>query len=469
MPFLIKERRKNMSNENTQSKNPLTEGAIYKPLIKFMLPVMLAVFLQAMYSAVDLIVIGHLLPDNEVQMATSAVGTGSMIMLLLTYVITGLSMGAIVVLGRYIGAGDRENAGKTVGSTICIFLILAVAMTIIMEIFAPVFAKSMQAPSVPLTVLYIRICSAGLLAITAYNVISGLFRGMGNSKLPLIFVAIACLANIVLDLVTVGVFHMGVTGVASSTIFAQLISVVISVLAIRKMNLPFEFGMSYVKLWKGITGQIMKSGIPLALQDFLTNMSFVVINAVANGLGSDPAKWAAIAAGYSVDNKITAFLMIVPSAFLQSMAVFTAQNYGAGRKDRISKALRYMVATTCVAGLVLACITIFGGGILASVFTSDKEAITYASMYLKGFSLDCLFGSLLLMLLGFFNGMGHSNFVMIQGLVSAFIIRIPVVLAIGNMQTANLTMLGAGCASATCGALILCVIYYFAKVRKELN
>jgi putative MATE family efflux protein len=468
MPFLM-ERRENMSNKNTQSKNPLTEGAIYKPLLKFMFPVMLAVFLQAMYSAVDLIVIGHLLPDSEVQMATSAVGTGSMIMLLLTYLITGLSMGAIVVLGRYIGAGDQKNAGKTVGSTICIFLILAVALTIIMEIFAPVFAKAMQAPSVSLTVLYIRICSAGLLAITAYNVISGLFRGIGNSKLPLIFVAIACLANIVLDLLTVGVFHMGVAGVAFSTIFAQFISVMISITAIRKMELPFAFEMSYVKLWKGITGQIMKAGIPLALQDFLTNMSFVVINAVANGLGSDPAKWTAIAAGYSVDNKITAFLMIVPSAFLQSMAVFTAQNYGAGRKDRISKALRYMVATTCVTGLVLACITIFGGSILASVFTSDKEAIAYAAMYLKGFSLDCLFGSLLLMLLGFFNGMGHSNFVMIQGLVGAFIIRIPVVLAIGNMQTANLTMLGAGCASATCGALILCVIYYFAKVRKELN
>jgi putative MATE family efflux protein len=467
MPFLRFREENIVKNENM--KNPLTEGAIYKPLIQFMLPVMLAVFLQAMYSAVDLIVIGHLLPSGEVQMATSAVGTGSMVMLLLTYVITGLSMGAIVVLGRFIGAGDRENAGKTVGATIWIFLILAVAMTVIMEIFAPTFAKAMQAPSVPLTVLYIRICSAGLIAITAYNVISGLFRGIGNSKLPLIFVAIACLANIVLDLVTVGVFHMGVAGVAFSTVFAQLISVVISVVAIRKMELPFEFGRRYVRLWKGITGQIMKAGIPLALQDFLTNMSFVVINAVANGLGSDPTKWAAIAAGYSVDNKITAFLMIVPSAFLQSMAVFTAQNYGAGRKDRIAKALRYMVVTTCVTGVVLACLAIFGGSTLASIFTSDQEAIAYAAMYLKGFSLDCLCGSLLLMLLGFFNGMGHSNFVMIQGLVGAFLIRIPVVLAIGTMEAANLTMLGVGCASATCGALILCLIYYWAKVRKELK
>ncbi|MBD5145245.1 MAG: MATE family efflux transporter [Ruminococcus sp.] len=454
---------------NQQNKNPLTEGAIYKPLIKFMLPVMLAVFLQAMYSAVDLIVIGHLLPDNEVQLATSAVGTGSMIMVLLTYVITGLSMGAIVVLGRYIGAGDKESAGKTVGATICIFAVFAIALTVIMEIFAPVFAKAMNAPSVSLTVLYIRICSAGIIAITAYNVVSGLFRGIGNSKLPLIFVLIACVANIVLDLVTVGVFHMGVAGVAFSTIFAQFISVVFSIVAIQKMKLPFAFGKGYVKLWKGITGEIMKSGIPLALQDFLTNLSFVVINAVANGLGADPTKWAAIAAGYSVDNKITAFLMIVPSAFLQSMAVFTAQNYGAEKKDRIGKALKYMVATTLATGIVLACLTIFGGKGLASIFTGDGEAIEYAAMYLKGFSLDCLFGSLLLMMLGFFNGMGLSNFVMIQGLVGAFLIRIPVVLAIGNMGNANLTMLGVGCASATCGALILCVVYYFVKVRRELR
>jgi Na+-driven multidrug efflux pump len=186
-------------------------------------------------------------------------------------------------------------------------------------------------------------------------------------------------------------------------------------------------------------------------------------------LGSDPTKWAAISAGYSVDNKITAFLMIIPSAFLQSMAVFTAQNYGAGKKERIQKAFRYMVATTFLTGILLSCLTIFGGNILASVFTGDKEAIAYASMYLKGFSLDCLFGSLLLMMLGFFNGMGHANFVMIQGLVGAFLIRIPVVLAIGHLGNANLTILGIGCASATCGALILCIGYYFMKVRKELN
>jgi putative MATE family efflux protein len=454
---------------NQKTQTPLIEGAIYRPLIEFMFPVMLAVFLQAMYSAVDLIVIGHLISEDIVQSATAAVGTGSMIMLLLTYVITGLSMGAIVILGHYIGANDRKNAGKTVGTTICIFTILATLLTVTMEVFAPVFAKAMHAPSVELTVLYIRICSAGILAITAYNVISGFFRGIGNSRLPLYFVSIACAGNIVLDLVTVGLFDMGVAGVAFSTIFAQCISVAISLAAMGKIHFPFEFQLSYIRLWKGITGQVLKAGIPLALQDFLTNMSFVVINAVANGLGSDPSKWSAIAAGYSVDNKITAFLMIIPSAFLQSMAVFTAQNYGAGKKERIEKALRYMVMTTTVTGIIIAGFAFFGGRVLASVFTSDEEAIQYASMYLKGFSLDCLTSSTLLMLLGYFNGLGHSNFVMLQGLFGAFLIRIPVVLCIGRMQKANLTLLGAGCASATCASLILSAGFYFMKVRREMK
>lgn len=190
-------------------KNALTTGPIYKPLIRFMLPVMLASLLQAMYGAVDLIVIGRFESPQVVQSATAAVGTGSMIMTLLTYVISGLTMGATVTLGTHIGAKDREGASRTVGSTICIFSFFALLMTVILYAFAPVFARLMNAPSVELTVTYLRICAVGVVFITAYNAISGLLRGIGNAKLPLVFVSIACITNIVLDLLTVCVFHMG--------------------------------------------------------------------------------------------------------------------------------------------------------------------------------------------------------------------------------------------------------------------
>lgn len=215
-----------------ESKSTLTSDPIYLPLIRFMLPVMLAAFLQALYGAVDLIVIGRFISADPliVQNATAAVGTGSMIMVLITYIISGLTMGITVTLGKFIGANDREGATRTVGASIGVFAVFAAALTVIMELGAPLFAKWMNAPDVDLTVQYVRICSAGLIFITAYNAASGLFRGIGNSVLPLIFVAVASVVNIVLNLLLVCVIPMGVSGVAIATVTAQAVSVLLSLL-----------------------------------------------------------------------------------------------------------------------------------------------------------------------------------------------------------------------------------------------
>jgi putative MATE family efflux protein len=457
-----------MKEKKEQTKS-LTDGAIYKPLILFMLPVILASFLQALYGAVDLVVIGQFTPSESVQQATAAVGTGSMIMTLITFLISGLTMGVTVALGKRIGQGDRQAASKVVGSAICIFVLLAVVLTAIMEIFAPIFCKWMNAPSVELTSLYIRICCAGLLFITAYNAISGIFRGIGNSKLPLLFVAVACVINIVLDIILVYVCQMGVAGVAVATISAQAVSVILSIIATFKIKLPFDISLKNIRFWKEETCDILKKGVPLALQDFLTNMSFVVINAVANKLGNDASLWSAIAAGYSVDNKLTSFIMVIPSSFLQSMSVFVAQNYGANKFGRIKKSLVYMLITAVGVGICLAALAFFGGTLLARIFTSDEQTIYYAAQYLKGFALDCLISCATLTFLGFFNGLGHSTFVMIQGLISAFAVRIPIVLIIGNMANAGMVELGLASSTATCAMLILGLAFYFIKIRKKLN
>ena len=221
---------------------------------------------------------------------------------------------------------------------------------------------------------------------------------------------------------------MGVAGVAISTITAQAVSVVLSLVVMTRIELPFELSLKTVRIWKAETGSILVTGIPLALQDLLSNLSFIVINAVANKLGPDAALWPAIAAGYSVDNKITTFMMILPSAFLQSMSVFVAQNTGAGKLGRIRKGFGYMVPTTLGTGLLLAALCFFGGRGLARIFATDAATIYYAAGYLKGVAADVLIGCLVLMMLGCFNGGGHSTFVMLQGLFSAFAVRIPVVL-----------------------------------------
>lgn len=451
------------------SKNTLTSGSIYLPLIRFMLPVILATFLQALYGAVDLIVIGQFISTDPLvtQNATAAVGTGSMIMVLITYIISGLTMGVTVTLGKCIGANDRAGATRTVGAAIGVFAVFADVLTIIMELGAPLFAKWMNAPDVELTVQYVRICSAGLIFITAYNATSGLFRGIGNSALPLVFVAVASVVNIVLDLLLVCVIPLGVSGVAIATVTAQAVSVLLSLLVMGKTKLPFDVSFKTIRFHKKETGLILGTGVPLALQDFLTNLSFVVINSVANHLGSDPAAWAAIASGYSVDNKLTTFMMILPTAFLQSMSVFTAQNMGARQPERIQKGLRYMTCTALMVGLLLALICFFGGELLASIFINDQASILYAAQYLKGFAADMLVGCTVLMLLGYFNGSGHSKFVMLQGLFSAFCVRIPVVLFLSAQADVTLVHLGLGCAAASYSSLLLCVAFLLFHRRSK--
>lgn len=462
-----------MSNTlaKTKQKSTLTSGAIYGPLLKFMLPVMAATFLQAMYSAVDLLVIGQFVSTDATitQNATSAVGTGGMIMTLITYVIQGLITGITVTLGRFIGAKDRDGATRTVGSAICIFAVMGVGLTVIMEIGAPYFARWMNAPDVEMCTLYLRICGGGLIFITAYNGISGLFKGIGNSNLPLVFVGIACVVNIALDLILVVVVGLGVAGVAIATISAQAVSVVLSLIIIARKKLPFDVNKKSIRFHPGETKSILLAGCPLAAQDFLTNFSFVVINSVANHLGSDSTVWSAIASGYSVDNKLTAFMMAIPVAFLQTMPVFTSQNVEAKRPDRIKKGLRYMIFTALGAGILLSLLCYFGGSTMASIFTSDKDSIYYAAQYLKGYAADAVVACLLLMITGYFSGQGHSTFSMIQGLIGAFCVRIPIILAISRMANATLFQIGFFGAMATYAQLIICICFYFYIRKKDLR
>ncbi len=453
----------------TKEKSTLTSGAIYAPMMKFMLPVMAATFLQAMYSAVDLVVIGRFVSTDATitQNATAAVGTGGMIMTLITYVIQGLTTGITVTLGRFIGAKDRKGATRTVGSAICIFAVMAVVLTLIMEIGAPYFARWMNAPDEGLTTLYLRICGGGLIFITAYNGISGLFKGIGNSNLPLVFVGIACVVNIGLDLILVIVAGLGVAGVAIATISAQAVSVVLSLIIISHKELPFDVNRKSIRFHPGETKSILLAGVPLATQDFLTNFSFVVINSVANHLGSDATVWSAIASGYSVDNKLTAFMMAIPVAFLQSMSVFTAQNVGAKQPKRISKGLRYMIFTSIGAGVLLCLLCYFGGGLLASIFTSDSASIYYAAEYLRGYAADALVACTLLMITGYFNGQGHSTFSMTQGLIGAFCVRIPIILAISQRPDATLFQVGFFGAMATYTQLIICICFFFVFKKRD--
>ena len=425
-----------------------TEGPVFQSLLRFAIPVLGALILQAAYGAVDLLIVGKFGNASSI----SAVGTGSSFMQMATFIITSLAMGSTVIIGHHIGEQKPKEAGNAVGTTIILFLIIAVIMTFVLEFAAGGIAHLLQAPveSFDKTILYIRICSAGIVIIIAYNVISGVLRGVGNANLPLLFVGIACVINILGDLLLVGVFHMDVAGAAIATVFAQFVSVVCSVVVLRKQDMPIEFSKEQCRIYKEELGKILNVGVPIALQETTVQISFLVVNSVINQMGLMPS------AGYGIAQKIVSFIMLVPSSIMQSVSAFVAQNIGAGKpgiayqarqlgarkKSRAWKGFYTAIITGCSVGIIIFMVGFFGGGVLSSFFTNDSEVIAQSAAYLKGFSADCILTCVLFSSIGYFNGCGKSIPVMIQGITSAFCIRIPVSIIMSRLPETSLTYVG---------------------------
>ena len=443
-----------------QTQN-FTEGRIFAPLIRFALPVLLALFLQTMYGAVDLLVVGQFGGDLA-DVYVSAVSTGSQIMQTITVVITGLAMGLTVFVGMKIGAGQKKAAGEIIGSGIALFGVIGVILSVVMVLTASLLAQVMHAPKEAFeqTVIYITICSSGVVFIVAYNLVGSIFRGIGDSKMPLVTVAIACTLNIGGDLLLIAGFHMGAAGAAVATIFAQAVSVLLSLIIIRKRELPFSFSIKDIRLRGIYIKEILKLGIPIALQDLLVSISFLAIIAIVNGLGLTAS------AGVGVAEKMCGFLMLVPSAYMQSMSAFVAQNIGAGKPERARKALWCGIASSLAAGIVMGYFTFFHGDLLAGIFARDTEIILAAADYLKAYAIDCLLTSFLFCFIGYFNGCSSTTFVMLQGIVGAFGVRLPVSWIMSKQVTVSLFHIGLATPASTVVQITLCGLYFLITLRK---
>lgn len=443
--------------------NDFTEGKILKKLIKFMMPILGALILQAMYGAVDILIVGWFGTNAGI----SAVSTGSSIVNLIIFTVAGLSMGITVLIGRYIGEKKEERIGSVIGGGIVFFAVISVITAVLMLIFAKPLAVLMQAPpeAVELTVLYVRICGGGIFFIIAYNVISSIFRGMGNSKLPLIFVAIACVTNIAGDLLFVAVFDMNVAGAALATVMAQAVSVILSLLIIKKQKMPFKITKSDIGFNKEIAG-FLKVGSPIALQEVLTQFSFLALCAFINKLGLDASS------GYGVASKIVSFVMLIPSSLMQSMSSFVAQNVGAGKEKRAKQSMLCGMGIGAVIGIFIAMCAYFKGDILAGIFTNDAAAVKNAADYLKGFSPEAVVTCILFSFIGYFNGHSKTLFVMFQGLAQSFIVRLPMSYFMSIRDDANLSLIGLAAPAATIFGIVINLTYfiiYTSKMKRKGN
>ena len=439
--------------------NNFTEGSILGKLMKFMLPVLGAQILQAMYGAVDILIVGRFGTTSGI----SAVSTGSSIINLVTFAVTGLAMGITVLIGLYLGQKKEERIGKVIGGAICFFVVVSIAAAVGLIVFARPLSMLMQAPeeALDLTVTYVRICGGGILFVIAYNVISSIFRGLGNSRLPLLFVFIACIVNIFGDLFLVAGLKMNVAGAALATIMAQAVSVILSLVIIRKQELPFTMTRQDICFNPEIKNFI-RVGAPIALQEVLTNLSFLALCAFINRLGLDASS------GYGVANKIISFVLLIPGSMMQSISAFVAQNVGAGKEDRAKKTLFTGMGIGLLIGVVVGLGTFLYGDVLAQIFTQDPAVITRAFEYLRGFALEAVVTAVSFSFIGYYNGHGQTLFVMIQGLAQTFLVRLPMSWIMSIQPDASLTNIALAAPVATSVGIVLNGLY-FVYYQKKLN
>jgi putative MATE family efflux protein len=442
----------------TNDKADFTKGNILKKLVAFMMPVLGALILQAAYGAVDLLVVGRFGSTSGL----SAVSTGSQVLNLVTFVVIQFAMGITVLIARYLGEKRPERIGAVIGGGAVVFTMMSVALFIAMVGFARPISVLMQAPAeaVDLTASYVRICGAGIFFIVAYNLLSAIFRGLGDSKSPLLFVLVACIVNIIGDLVLVAGLHMDAAGAAIATVTAQALSVVFAVMLLLKKDLPFAITKKDFRL-NPQCRKFLKIGLPLALQEFLTQISFLALCAFVNRLGLEASS------GYGVACKIVNFAMLVPSSLMQSMASFVSQNIGAGKKKRAKQSMFTGIGVGLAVGCVVFVLVLFKGDVLCSAFSTDAAVIRNGFAYLKGFAPETLVTAILFSMVGYFNGNNKTVWVMTQGLIQTLLVRLPLAYFMSIQPNASLTKIGLAAPVATTVGIFLNVGFFIYLNRTE--
>ena len=371
-------------------------------------------------------------------------------------------MGITVLIARYLGEKKPEQIGSVIGGSAIVFTIISVVLFVVMVGFARPISILMQAPTeaVDLTTTYVRICGAGIFFIVAYNLLSAIFRGLGDSKSPLRFVLVACIVNVVGDLALVAGLHMDAAGAAIATVSAQALSVVFAVVLLIKKELPFSIARKDFRL-NPQCKKFLKIGLPLALQEFLTQVSFLALCAFVNRLGLEASS------GYGVACKIVNFAMLVPSALMQSMASFVSQNIGAGKKKRAKKSMFTGIGVGLVVGCLVFALVMLKGDMLAGFFSTDAAVIENGYAYLKGFALETIVTAILFSMVGYFNGNNKTIWVMIQGLIQTLLVRLPLAYFMSIQPNASLTKIGLAAPISTMVGVVLNIGFYVYLNRAE--
>ena len=430
----------------------LTTGSVFKNIVFFSLPYLLSYFLQTLYGMADLFIIGQF----EGTASTTAVSIGSQVMHMLTVMIVGLAMGSTVSIGQSVGANDKKRAAVHIGNTVTLFLALSVVLTVVLLLLVHPIVNIMSTPTqaVSGTAAYLTICFIGIPFITAYNIISSIFRGLGDSKSPMYFIAVACMANIGLDYLFMGALHMGPAGAALGTTLAQAVSVVFALVVILKRESGISVDRSHFKPKKPVMGNILKIGIPIAVQDGLIQVAFVIITIIANRRGLTDA------AAVGIVEKIISFVFLVPSSLLSTVSALGAQNIGAHKPERAVATLRYAIFIAVGFGLIVSGLVQVVAEPVVGLFTSDSAVQVAGGQYFRGYIWDCIFAGIHFSFSGYFCACEKSILSFLHNIIAIALVRIPGVYLTSKLFPTTLFPMGLATATGSLLSVIICVIAF---------
>ena len=437
----------------------LTKGSVLKNIVVFSLPFLLSYFLQVLYGMADLFIVSQFNGTESI----TAVSIGSQIMHMLTVMIVGLAMGGTVAIGKAYGAKNREETSLAIGNTITIFAIVAVVLTLVLTACVGPIVSVMSTPveAVEGTVSYLIICFFGIPFITAYNIISCIFRGLGDSKSPMYFIIVACICNIVLDYVFIGGFRMGPAGAALGTTLSQTVSVITAVLVIRRRKSDFSVTKDSLKPKKEMLSAILRVGFPVSMQDGFIQIAFLVITVFANSRGL------ADAAAVGIVEKVIGIFFLVPSSMLASVSSLAAQNLGAGKPERAKKTLMCALAIAVGFGTIVSIITQFCAPQIVGIFESNEMVILLGSQYLVGYVWDCVFAGMHFSFSGYFCAIERSGLSFLHNVLSIVLIRIPGAWFASTYYKDTLFPMGLAAPAGSLLSVAICIIAYVILNRKE--
>ena len=437
----------------------LTTGSVFKNILIFSLPYLLSYFLQTLYGMADLFIIGQF----EGVASTTAVSIGSQVMHMLTVMIVGLAMGSTVSIGQAVGAGDRKKAASGIGNTVTLFMCLSVVLTVALLVFVRPVVTIMSTPeaAVPGTVEYLTICFIGIPFITAYNIISSIFRGLGDSKSPMCFIAVACVANIALDYLFMGALHLGPSGAALGTTLSQAVSVIIALVVIRRHSGALAVKKSDFRPVRPVMAKLLRIGVPIAMQDGLIQIAFIIITVIANRRGLNDA------AAVGIVEKIISFLFLVPSSMLSTVSALGAQNIGAGKPERARLTLRYAAFIAVCFGTCMVILMQFAAEPVVSLFTDSAqsdgaEVIRLGGQYMRGYVWDCIFAGVHFSFSGYFCACGRSGLSFLHNISAILLVRVPGVYLTSLFFPDSLFPMGLATSMGSLLSVIICVIAYTA-------